>query len=337
MTFRVNQLRDRLANERRLQAALREEVERERNGDGEKQNGAEEGGEEDEEAADADKEDSSPVPHKRHRWRITERSWQLYLSQRGADLCARALEDYQKYYPLDAIPRRQYPSRPLSGTLKVKIHQIDFHDHRQDSLIVQIWVDGSGTEPVKFKRRELCDLATNGIQVECNRAQQAEIQVFDKVGGLLGFLAFRLSWLEDHLPLVFGRTVDEQLDLVPAPGTIRLSLSIRKMDIAEDKTPLEAIVKRQGAIKRQFKMILGHEMAQKTHSSVVLKCAHCQDIIYPTGLQCISTHHIPIRLWGLIPASLCSVQNADSPVTNDARVTFTFGVWLIRSIASGRR
>lgn len=284
MTFRVNQLRDRLANERRLQAALREEVEWEQGDEGEKQEERE-----DDDDGDYDGHDAGLVPHKGHRWKITERSWQRYLSQRGADLCVRALEDYQKYYPLDAIPPRQYPSRPLSGTLKVKIHQIDFQDHRQDSLIVQIWVDGSGTVPVKFKRRELCDLATSGIQIECNRAQQAEIQIFDKAGGLLGFLAFRLSWLEDHLPLVFGRTVDEQLDLIPTPGTIRLSLSIRKMDIAEDKTPLEAIIKRQGAIKRQFKIILGHEMAQKTHSSVVLKCAHCQEIIYPTGLQCSST------------------------------------------------
>lgn len=250
--FRVNQLRDLIRNESRLGEAL------------------------------ATLSPCDVGVEKDDRWKSSEHNWQLYLSHRKRELALKALKKYQIVYPLEMFPHAGFPSRPVSGKLRVRVHGVDLEDGGTESLIVQIWVDGTALPPLKLKRLEACELKTHGVTVDCNQAQTLEIQIFDKRGKLLAFTSFRLSWLEDHLPQTFkSNEYEGPVEMVPW-GRLEVALGI----VGRVREMVRTGMERRGAIKRQPKTRMGHDLLPYGHAGSLFKCAHCQEMIYSTGLQC---------------------------------------------------
>lgn len=217
-------------------------------------------------------------------WKSSDHNWQSYLSHRKCELASKALKNYQRVYPLDVFPKVSYSSSPVSGRLTVRIHTVDLEDGGVESLIVQVWVDGTALPPLKLKRLEACELKTHGVTVECAQSRTLEVQIFDKRGKLLAFASFRLSWLKDHLPQTFkGNEFEGLVEMVPC-GRMAMSVGLSSANADIVWTGVE----RRGAIKQQPKLRMGHDLFPYGHAASLLKCAHCRDMIYSTGLQCSS-------------------------------------------------
>lgn len=259
--FRMSQLRDRSNNEDRLRKAL---------------------GQTDDMLASTVTEDQ--------KWKNTERNWQLYMAESKKSLLEDDLAQYRYFVPDLLIKDVHYPSTPVSGKIRLQIFNIDFTDLKYkddlESLVVQVIIDSKASEPIKFKRRIPCDLRTTGVSFDLNQAQSFELLVFDKLAKLKGFVFFRLSWMMEYMEGTFDKVFKEKMELV-SRGTIELS--IRNQTTSTLIEPLQNGIFRKKAIKRKIYKRLGHEFVSHGQGALILKCAHCSDLIYTaTSAYCRS-------------------------------------------------
>ncbi|PJF19337.1 Protein kinase C [Paramicrosporidium saccamoebae] len=252
--FRVRQLRDRLRTEQRLSHALL--------------------------STSPIEPSSDDRLRDTQKWKSTERNWQILMAQSKEELIEMGLKNYRYCVPEELVTEGSYANSPVTGKLRLQVLSVDTPDEKTESLMMQAIIDSVASEPRKFKRKVPCDLGISGIELDCNQAQTFELLVFDKSAKLLGFVFFKLSWLEQFLDHKgFSRTFHERLELVPK-GSIELS--IRLMPVSPNTLETPGIM-RQQVIKRKVVKRMGHRFINQGQGALLLRCSHCTDLIYTSS------------------------------------------------------
>lgn len=208
----------------------------------------------------------------------------MLMTQSKEELIEMGLKNYRYCVPEELVTEGGYANSPVTGKLRLQVLNIDTPEEKTESLMIQAIIDSVASEPSKFKRKVPCDLGITGIELDCNQAQTFELLVFDKSAKLLGFVFFKLSWLEQFLDFKgFSRTFHERLELIPK-GSIELSIRLMPNTV---ETP--GLV-RQKAIKRKVIKRMGHVFVSQGQGALLLQCSHCTDLIYTSSSSfCQST------------------------------------------------
>ncbi len=272
LIFRIQQLRERLRTENAMAAALQTLC---------LQSGA---------PAQAALE-AGPI-EEGERWKSISQRWQLYLTEVRVRYLEAALRFYTEFVPAQLVDSAIFETLPpafgrraLSGTINVKVLDVCLPDDQMASLMVQVYADGVVSEPMKLKRgsshHQACALSTEGISLALKHSQTLEIVVFEKSAKPVGFIFFRLAWLQDYLASSFDRSFSERLDLIPA-GSMRVSIRM-SVSGGEDEVSSRRVVDfihRQKVIKRKVIRSLGHDFVSLSSGPSILKCSHCHELIY---------------------------------------------------------
>jgi hypothetical protein len=205
------------------------------------------------------------------------------LAQSKAQLAAEGLHWFEGFVPPQLIARRGYEYESVTGTLNIKIKGANFQHDSGSSLVIQVLMDSWMSPPMKLKRRGgKCELSETGVTIDCKAARSLELLVFDKSTTLLGFLFLRLSWLTSKDSLTVSNIFRERLCLVPFSGTIDVDIHFEPVrgTLPTPKEAKKQEIQRQKVIKKTVVTRLGHEFVSDGQGALLLKCAHCQDMIY---------------------------------------------------------